>query len=177
MAEWRDVPGWEGLYQVSDEGQVRTVGGRSGATDKRIQNLKTRGCGYVYANLSKNGKLSQVGVHRLVAKAFIPNPEHKKQVNHINGNKTDNRVQNLEWATQEENCAHSHRTGLHDEDTKRRSIPLIGINLETGEEVEFVSAREAARQLGISQGTISAIAKHHLKGTRTGWKFVYKKEK
>lgn len=175
MAEWRDIEGYEGLYQVSDEGEVRVLGGRKGATDKRLQHLKVRGCGYVYANLSKKGKASQIGVHRLVAKAFIPNPENKPQVNHKNGIKTDNRVENLEWVTQEENMSHSHKIGLHDDDTKNRSIPVIATDLRTGETTEYPSAREAARHLNISQGTVSSIARRGLKGERTGYKFRYMK--
>lgn len=174
MEEWRDIPGWEGLYQVSDEGQVRVIGGRQGAIDKKLQNLKIRGCGYVYANLSRSHKKAQVGVHRLVAMAFIPNPENKPQVNHIDGDKTNNAVSNLEWVTQEENCSHSHRIGLHDEDIRRRSIPVIATNISTGEVTEYKSAREASRVLGISQGTISAIAKKNLEGLRTGFRFRYK---
>lgn len=83
-------------------------------------------------------------VHRLVAETWIPNPNHYRDVNHINGDKTDNRVENLEWVTHSENMHHAYRTGLN----KTTPIRIV----ETGE--VFYSQRECARRIGVSQGNI-----------------------
>ena len=90
-------------------------------------------------------------VHRLVAAAFLPNSENKSDVNHINGDKTDNRLDNLEWATRTENLYHALRTGLHDNPEK----PVIGTCKETGVVVEFISEAEAARNTAALQPNIS----------------------
>lgn len=116
--EWRDVVGFEGLYQVSNLGQVlslpRVVGSGKYArkTKSRIrkQSIET---GYAMVELYRSdGTKKMCLVHRLVAEAFIPNPDGKPTVNHIDGNKLNNHVQNLEWATQGENNEHALRTGL-----------------------------------------------------------------
>lgn len=103
---WRDITGYEGLYQVSNCGRVKSFyhGGRI-----LKQSLK-RGYMFVELYLNTNGKIHIV--HRLVAQAFIPNPLNKLEVNHINGIKTDNRVENLEWVTRSENEQHAYDTGL-----------------------------------------------------------------
>ncbi len=117
--EWRDISGFEGLYQVSNLGRVRSldrvVGGK--CDSKRFLKgriLKT--CkithGYLGVNFRQNGTHKNAIVHRLVAIAFIPNPENKPEVNHINGIKTDNRVENLEWNTHSENNQHAYDNGL-----------------------------------------------------------------
>ena len=103
---WRDIAGYEGLYQVSNCGRVKSFY-RGGRILK--QSLK-RGYMFVELYLNTNGKIHIV--HRLVAQAFIPNPLNKLEVNHINGIKTDNRVENLEWVTRSENEQHAYDTGL-----------------------------------------------------------------
>ena len=114
---WRDVVGYEGLYQVSDNGDVKRlsrkifcVKNNSHSTLKEmIMKTKIDRYGYEVIGLIKNKKKEYPTIHRLVAKAFIDNKENKPQVNHINGIKTDNSVCNLEWCTNIENQRHSYR--------------------------------------------------------------------
>ena len=93
---WKDITGYEGLYMVSDDGRIMNV---------RKHILKpVIVTGYNRINCHKDGILKSYLVHRLVAKAFIENPDNKEFVDHINGNRQDNRVENLRWATAQENC-------------------------------------------------------------------------
>lgn len=116
---WKDVKGYEGLYEVSSLGRVRSIerkvkhwrGGLRIKKAKIKQPFKSN-CGYVMVGIYKDGTQTNFLVHRLVGKAFIPNPENKEQVNHINGIKTDNRVENLEWNTRSENINHADRNNL-----------------------------------------------------------------
>lgn len=106
--EWRDVAGYEGLYQVSNMGRVKSFhhGKVVVFSPKCYRNR------YPEVYLSNNGRDERVLAHRLVAQTFIPNPEGKEQVNHKNGVKSDNRIENLEWVTGSENMRHAYRTGL-----------------------------------------------------------------
>lgn len=101
----RDVVGYEGLYSVDIFGNVYKTNG------KELTQSKNK-FGYMFVSLTKDGKQKQHRIHRLVAQAFIPNPQHKEQVNHIDGDKTHNTVWNLEWCTCKENINHSIKTGL-----------------------------------------------------------------
>ena len=100
------IPGTANKYEASSDGNIRRVG-----ANKYLSSWDDTH-GYRQINICVNGKPKKIKVHKLVAMAFIPNPENKKQVNHKNGNKSDNRVGNLEWATPSENIRHAFRTGL-----------------------------------------------------------------
>ena len=105
---WRDIPGYENLYQVSDIGNIRSLGNGSSPNSKpRLLNLKHESNGYIRICLQKNGKRKYLCVHRLVGFAFINNPEDKPCINHIDYVRSNNIVSNLEWCTYSENAYHS----------------------------------------------------------------------
>lgn len=103
IEEWKDIEGYAGRYQVSSLGNFVSITKRSGRKTMR-GSLDTKG--YVKITLYKNGARHTQGAHRFVAQAFIPNPENKTQVNHLDGDKQNNAVSNLEWCTNAENQQH-----------------------------------------------------------------------
>lgn len=112
---WKDVVGHEGFYQVSNIGRVkslpRTVNNKF-YEGKILSTKNNNAKQYEKTSLHNNGKTKYYKVHQLVARAFIPNPENKREVNHIDGNKHNNKVENLEWVTSKENKEHNHTLGL-----------------------------------------------------------------
>lgn len=118
MEIWKDVIGFESYYQISNFGNVRSkdrlVKCRNNSFAKKIGKVKKAGItgGYKVVLLSKENTEKGIGVHRLVAIHFIDNPENKKEVNHKDGNKLNNHVDNLEWCTRSENGQHSYDNGL-----------------------------------------------------------------
>lgn len=121
VEEWKDIKNYEGLYQVSNLGRVRSVDhyASNGKTQilykgkiKRLQSNKKND--YLSVILSKNNKEKRVYIHRLVAESFIKKIDGKDEVNHIDGNKHNNIVENLEWVTSQENKQHAYSLGLYD---------------------------------------------------------------
>ena len=130
------VKGAEGFYEVSNTGKVRSVAGGRRSGKELAQSIRSSKTGYYTVSFCKKGKTMSANVHRLVASAFLSNPENKKCVNHIDGNKQNNDVSNLEWATYQENERHSfdvlgkqpHNKGEYKEICKW-GHPLSGDNL------------------------------------------------
>lgn len=118
MEIWKDIKGYEGLYQISNFGSVKSLSrvicnnGGIYTINEKILKPSNNG-GYLQVVLQKDSKIKTIKVHRLVAEAFILNPEGKPQVNHINGIKGDNTVDNLEWSSIKENVQHAWLNGLN----------------------------------------------------------------
>ena len=153
---WKDIQGYEGLYQVSNMGRVKSLertvwNGRSyyKAPERILKAGKARG--YLRVMLCKDGKGKWYPVHRLVAIAFIPNPDNLPEVNHKDENKQNNCVENLEWCTRQYNVEYS------------KAKVVIGINKISGLILEFPSAYEASRQTNINRGNICNCLKGRIK--------------
>ncbi|MDV4829909.1 NUMOD4 motif-containing HNH endonuclease [Enterococcus faecium] len=156
MEEWRDIAGYEEEYEVSNCGRVRSLNYMRTKQAKELTPVKD-GMGYLFVNLYKNGKNRGFKIHRLVAQAFIPNPENKPQVNHIDEDKTNNCAENLEWCTAKENMNHGTRTKRAIKTLQvngKTSYPVLGINIATGEILKYPSTKEAGRN-GFSQSCVA----------------------
>ncbi len=176
---WKPVEELNGLYEVSDCGCVR----RTNGNELKLL-LDTHGYPIVYPSI--NGKDRPMKVHRLVAKAFLPNPDNKPQVNHIDGVKTNNKIDNLEWVTQAENNAHAWLTGLNHNTEKQRASAVISgrENVKRSHEVHkkpvfcnetnkvYPSICDAAIELGVNDSKISLVAKGKRNQTG-GFTFCY----
>lgn len=187
---WREIPGYEGTYEVSNYGNVRSLNYRG---THRVKNLQPvlGGRGYLMVGLCNDGKMRWEKIHRLVERLFIPNPDNKPQVNHIDGVKTNNVVSNLEWATNGENQAHAYRHGLKKADPvwghtlgkvhgavgraktrAKRMKPVIATNVKTGQEIRYESAADIERSLGVYHSDVSRICRGR-RGTGKGYTFRY----
>lgn len=164
---WKDVKEFEGLYQVSNFGRVKSL--NYNHTGKgRVLNPYVDNTGYCQVSLYKNGKMYQKQIHRFVAETFIPNPNNLECVNHINGIKTDNRIENLEWCTRKENIIHALKNGLKKEYcTKKKPIHCLELN------IEFESMSEAARYFNCSYSAIQHTLKGKTKQLRKKYTFAY----
>lgn len=167
MEQWKDIEGFDGKYQVSNFGRIRTTNYHR---TKQCKMMKlSKNFDYLGVRLTKNGKGRTFFVHRLVASAFIENPEKKPYVNHKNGDKYDNQSKNLEWVTPSENCVHR----LYDLKILNFPCPPKPIMcIETGE--KFASINLAAKKNGLDQGSISKAVNNNTTKTVGGfhWKLL-----
>ncbi len=173
---WKPIDEYKNLYEVSNKGNIRSV-----YRYKKILKQKRSKSGYMYIYLCKDKNIKVFSVHRLVAKAFIANPQNKPCVNHIDGNKANNNLSNLEWVTYSENEKHSynvlkkkvygnkHLVG----DNRYNSKHVIQCSLDGTIIKEYESRHLAATTLGISAGNIwrVLIGRGYTAG---GYKWMYK---
>lgn len=152
---WKDVKGYEGCYQVSNFGNVKSLNYMKTGKEKVLKVRKDK-YGYLTVNLSKDGKKKHYTVHRLVATAFLPNPNNLLQVNHIDEDKTNNTVFNLEWCSNEYNHKYgtiNKRIAISNTNHPKKSKKVICV--ETGK--IYPSTHQVQRELGFSRGNISSV--------------------
>lgn len=179
---WKEVDSHKGLYEVSNLGRVKSWKGTIMKPQKYVN-------GYLFAGLSNKGTVTQISIHRLVAIAFIPKPEGKYEVNHINEDKTDNTVQNLQWLTHKENINHGTaiERRVKNSNFKGQNNPMFGIKGKDNTHSkpvfqiddlgnvlrEFESAAEAASHVKCNPSFLSAAARGLYEKAK-GFKWKYK---
>nr|DAH80889.1 MAG TPA: homing endonuclease [Caudoviricetes sp.] len=166
---WRPIKGFEGRYEVSNLGKVRSLNYKRTGKIKEMS-LVPDGREYLQVALSKDGSPVKYRVNRLVAIAFIPNPNELPQVNHIDEDKTNNHVTNLEWCSAKYNTNHGTRTARCSD---ALSQAVEAFDLESGSVIHrFKSTREAGRA-GFSSGNISSCCNQVRKSHKgLGWSYV-----
>lgn len=159
---WKDIAGYDGLYQVSSSGKVKRLSGFQSKNERVLKEINN-GNGYMGVSLCKGSKPVRVYIHRLVAQAFIPNPENKPQVNHIDGNRGNNELSNIEWVTSSENHHHKYDILKRNATNKGRfgilhwSSKKVGMYFDDKLIREFNGAMEASRELGCADSTIRKV--------------------
>lgn len=180
--EWRDIKGWEGYYQVSNLGNIKSLErkvwcgrgrGYCKIVPEKILKAWKNNCGYLWVVLCKEGSRKNYYVHQLVGNAFLSNPQGYKELNHKDENKENNCANNLEWCSKSYNNNYGTRNKrvagklrgrkLSEEHIRKiaekKSIPIYGINRVSGLIVEFSSAKEAEKTLGINKSHITSCCK------------------
>ena len=172
---WKDIPGYEGLYQVSNTGRVRSLNYNGTRKTKVLKQGKARD-GYKKVGLYKNSKQEYYLIHRLVALTFIPNPLNLPQVNHINEIKDDNRVSNLEWCTAKYNSNYGTRLERRSQ-AKRKPILMF---TKDGQFIRrFNCVAEANKFLGKDRNNTNigqCIRSENGQHTAWGYRWIYEME-
>lgn len=181
---WKNIKGYEGFYQISNLGRVKSLKQKSFNREKIMKIIINPRFGYAQLNFRVNNKINCFKVHRLVAMAFIPNPENKPDVNHIDGNKLNNCVSNLEWCSKSENMIHAFKIGLCFISEEKKIAMLNGLRKKLCKKVlqydrfgnfikEHDSTYDAADFVGGHQSNISSCCNGKSK-TVKGFIFKYK---
>ncbi len=157
---WKPIKNYEGIYEVSNFGMVRSLD-RISSNGKRVKAKHLKLCaksdGYIVVGLYKNGRQKTSYVHKLVADAFIPRVGNKTEINHIDGNKKNNRVSNIEWSSRSENIKHAYETGLKKPNyAKLNEVLVMEIKAMINEGKTNVKISEI---YNVSESTISNIKK------------------
>lgn len=170
---WKTYPEYP-FIEASNLGRVRTKdrtitdkNGNKRFVKGRILKQQCSNKGYMYVHFSVGGKQVVQSVHRIVITCFCKNSEHLPEVNHINNNPADNRLENLEYCTHEYNIAYREKYGKSA--AKTFGKPVFAVNLKTGKVLRFESQCEAARQLGVSQGDIGKVIRGQQYATGGYW--------
>lgn len=174
IENWRDIEGYEGYYQVSNSGRIKSS--RKVYKEQLLKHFDN-GQGYSVVMFRVNKEYKHFRVHRLVASAFIPNPENKPYINHIDGNKSNNKVDNLEWCTRSENELHAYRTGLKQGywTGKKESHTTKKVNqYSLADELigEYKSVVGASNWTGINKNCIARVARGE-RNNAGGFKWKY----
>lgn len=155
MEIWKDIENYEGVYQVSNYGRIKSFAQKSLGKIK-IPHILNKG--YLRIGLDKNANEVLYLVHRLVAMAFIPNPFKKPQINHKNSNKQDNKVQNLEWCTNGENLKHSYSMGIHCQDgMKNNNVKLNELQVRVIRKCKDIDNVKLGKIFNVNNTTIGRI--------------------
>lgn len=169
---WKPVKEFEGLYEVSNLGNVRSLNYHNWGVIHNLTPVESKD-GYLRVCLSKDAKQFNKSVHQMVAQAFLDNPNEFSQVNHINEKKTDNRVENLEWC----DCMYNNNYGTRNKriskskrNTKCKAV--IQLDLQGNFIREWVSLNEIMRVLGFNAAFVARCC-HGVKPTAYGYKWVY----
>lgn len=162
---WKDIPNFEGQYEVSDNGDVRSVnrivtdrfGKTYGLKGRILKTNKTKN-GYLLVHLSKNGQVTPVYIHKIVAKLFVSNPNNLPVVNHKDGNKENCKASNLEWVTYSENNQHAYDTGLHPKGEQQYKAKLTEANIREIRNLgKYGTLQSIADKYGVSKATIRDV--------------------
>jgi hypothetical protein len=183
--EWKWIKNFKGLYKISNKGRVKSYHKSKDGKILSSKNVSSYEC----ITLCKNGKRFYRKIHRLVGKHFIDNPKNKPEINHIDCNKHNNKVTNLEWVTSRENSLHAYKNnpdminGMIDYNKNERPKTILQLDKETNEVIsEFNNSKKAEKATGVCYRNILQVAnKREFSPGRTrkqagGFKWVFKEE-